>query len=76
MSCLKYLDLLRYPHTIHLHLSQDRAWKEETTSIFDLERMEMEAEQMGETAPWANPNAGDEMMPGFDMDGKMRIGGS
>ena len=59
-----------------LREQQDRAWKEETTSIFDLERMEIEAEQMGEIAPWANPDAGDEMMPGFDMDGKMKIGGS
>lgn len=58
-----------------LREQQDRAWKEETTSIFDLERMEMEAEQMGEVAPWANPDANDDMMPGFDMDGKMKIGG-
>jgi hypothetical protein len=59
-----------------LREQQDRAWKEETTSIFDLERMEIEAEQMGEVAPWANPDAGDEMMPGFDSNGKMKIGGS
>jgi hypothetical protein len=67
-----------YGQGMTLREQQDRAWKEQTTSIFDLERMEMEAEQMGESAPWANPNtAGDDMMmPGFDADGKMRIGGT
>ncbi len=56
---------------------QDRAWKEQTTSIFDLERMELEAEANGETAPWANPNDdGDMLLPGFDASGKMQIGGS
>jgi hypothetical protein len=38
--------------------------------------MELEAEQMGEAAPWTNPDANDDLMPGFDMDGKMKIGGS
>ena len=56
--------------------TQDRAWKEETTSIFDLEAMEIEAERMGERAPWTNPDADDDMMPGFDASGKMRIGGT
>jgi len=55
---------------------QDRAWKEQTTSIFDLETLEIEAERRGETAPWANPDAGDELFPGFGADGKMQIGGS
>lgn len=56
---------------------QDRAWKEQTTSIFDLERMEIEAERMGETAPWANPNSNDDMLiPGFDAEGRMQVGGS
>lgn len=50
-------------------------WKEQTTSIFDLETLEIEAERRGETAPWANPNGGDELLPGFGADGKMRIGG-
>eukprot|EP00956_Cyclotella_meneghiniana_P001219 scaffold1350_cov56-Cyclotella_meneghiniana.AAC.32 len=54
---------------------QDRAWKEQTTSIFDLETLEIEAERRGETAPWANPDGGDELIPGFDADGRMRIGG-
>mmetsp|Transcript_16949 Transcript_16949/g.24131 ORF Transcript_16949/g.24131 Transcript_16949/m.24131 type:complete len:542 (-) Transcript_16949:219-1844(-) len=53
---------------------QDRAWKETTTSIFDLEAMEIEAERMGETAPWANPDSND-IFPGFDADGKIQIGG-
>ena len=53
---------------------QDRMWEDETTSIFDLERMEMEAEQMGEEAPWANPD-NDDIIPGFDTDGVMKIGG-
>ena len=55
---------------------QDRAWKEQTTSIFDLEQLEIEAERRGESAPWSNPEAGDEMFPGFGADGKMQIGGT
>lgn len=56
---------------------QDKAWDEQTTSIFDLERMEIEAERNGETAPWANPNGDDDMfMPGFDKDGRMQVGGT
>jgi len=54
---------------------QDRAWKEQTTSIFDLEQMEIEAEQRGENAPWSNPDAPDDVMPGFDANGRMQIGG-
>lgn len=54
---------------------QDRAWKEQTTSIFDLETLEIEAERRGETAPWGNENGGDELIPGFGADGKMQIGG-
>jgi len=54
---------------------QDRMWKEETTSIFDLERMEIEAERMGQRAPWTNENDND-ILPGFDKDGRMKIGGS
>ena len=50
-------------------------WEEQTTSIWDLETMEIEAERNGEVAPWANPDADDMMMPGFDKDGKMQIGG-
>merc|ERR1712150_256602 len=50
---------------------QDRMWKEETTSIFDLERMEIEAERFGEKAPWANKDINDEILPGFDADGRM-----
>ena len=53
---------------------QDRAWKERTTSIFDLEAMEIDAERRGETAPWGNPNM-DDILPGFDKDGRMSIGG-
>ena len=56
-------------------LLQDRAWKEQTTSIFDLETLEIEAERRGETAPWGNPDGGDELIPGFSADGKMQIGG-
>lgn len=55
---------------------QDRAWAQTTTSIFDLEQMELEAEAGGEHAPWTNPDAPDEMfLPGFDSQGKMKIGG-
>ena len=53
---------------------QDRMWKEQSTSIFDLETLEIEAERRGETAPWANPD-NDDILPGFDAEGKMKIGG-
>ena len=66
-----------YGQGMSLRDQQDRAWKEQTTSIFDLEQMELEAEANGETAPWANPNDdGDMLLPGFDAQGKMQIGGS
>jgi hypothetical protein len=64
-----------YGQGMSLREQQDRAWKEQSTSIFDLETLEIEAERMGETAPWANEN-GDDILPGFDVDGKMKIGGS
>lgn len=53
---------------------QDRAWKETTTSIFDLETLEIDAERRGDSAPWANPD-NDDILPGFNSEGKMRIGG-
>jgi hypothetical protein len=65
-----------YGKGMTLREQQDRMWKEQTTSIFDLETMEIEAERMGGRAPWTNPDQGDEILPGFDKDGKMRIGGS
>mmetsp|Transcript_100679 Transcript_100679/g.204131 ORF Transcript_100679/g.204131 Transcript_100679/m.204131 type:complete len:530 (-) Transcript_100679:225-1814(-) len=66
-----------YGQGMSLREQQDRAWKEQTTSIFDLEQMELEAEANGESAPWANPNDdGDMLLPGFDAQGKMKIGGS
>jgi hypothetical protein len=64
-----------YGKGMTLREQQDRMWKEQTTSIWDLERMEIEAERRGETAPWANPDIDDTFMPGFDADGKMQIGG-
>ncbi|GKY99379.1 hypothetical protein MPSEU_000892600 [Mayamaea pseudoterrestris] len=55
---------------------QDRAWAETTTSIFDLEKMEIDAERRGEQAPWTNPDADDDMLlPGFDAQGRMKVGG-
>lgn len=65
-----------YGQGMSLRDQQDRAWKEQTTSIFDLEQMELEAESRGESAPWTNPDADDDMLiPGFDAQGKMKIGG-
>jgi len=65
-----------YGQGMSLREQQDRAWKEQTTSIFDLEKMELEAESRGEHAPWTNPDADDDMfLPGFDSQGKMKIGG-
>ena len=55
---------------------QDRAWKEQTTSIFYLEQMELEAASRGESAPWTNPDGDEDMLlPGFDSQGRMQVGG-
>mmetsp|Transcript_11306 Transcript_11306/g.16108 ORF Transcript_11306/g.16108 Transcript_11306/m.16108 type:complete len:538 (-) Transcript_11306:353-1966(-) len=64
-----------YGKGMTLREQQDRMWKEQTTSIFDLERMELEAESMGENAPWTNPDAPDDLIPGFDSKGRMQVGG-
>jgi hypothetical protein len=64
-----------YGKGVTLREQQDRMWEEQTTSIFDLETLEIEAERNGEIAPWTNPNNDDMYMPGFDKDGKMQIGG-
>jgi hypothetical protein len=65
-----------YGKGMTLREQQDRMWAEQTTSIFDLERMEIEAERQGDQAPWANPDSDDMFMPGFDSQGRMQIGGS
>lgn len=65
-----------YGKGMTLREQQDRAWSEQTTSIWDLEKLELEAERSGEVAPWSNPNNDDIFMPGFDKDGRMQIGGS
>jgi hypothetical protein len=65
-----------YGSGMSLRDQQDRAWKDQTTSIFELEQMELEAESRGESAPWTNSDAGDDMLlPGFDGQGKMKVGG-
>ena len=53
---------------------QDRMWKEQSTSIFDLETLEIEAERMGEAVPWGK-EGDDDILPGFDASGRMKIGG-
>jgi len=57
---------------------QDKAFQETTTSIFDLEQMELDALSKGEEVPWGNDKSEDEEMLGslFDKEGKMRIGGN
>jgi len=66
-----------YGKGMTLREQQDRMWSEQTTSIFDLERMEIEAERNGERAPWTNPDADDDMLlPGFDSKGRMQVGGN
>lgn len=65
-----------YGKGMTLREQQDRMWADQTTSIFDLETMEIEAERMGGRAPWTNEDAGDEILPGFDAEGKMKIGGN
>jgi hypothetical protein len=65
-----------YGQGMSLREQQDNAWKDSTTSIFDLEQMELEANARGEDAPWTNPDTKDDsFLKGFDMDGKMQIGG-
>jgi len=54
---------------------QDRMWKEQTTSIFDLETLEIQSEQTGEKVPWGN-EGGNDILPGFDAEGRMQVGGS
>ncbi|VEU36107.1 unnamed protein product [Pseudo-nitzschia multistriata] len=66
-----------YGQGMSLRDQQDRMWKEQTTSIFELEQMELEAEANGEKAPWASDKDDDDMLlPGFDAQGKMTIGGT
>jgi hypothetical protein len=64
-----------YGQGMTLREQQDRMWKDQTTSIFDLETMEIEAERMGGRAPWTNEEQGDDILPGFDTSGRMQIGG-
>ena len=64
-----------YGEGMSLRDHQDMMWKDQTTSIFDLETMEIEAERWGEQAPWTNPDAPDDVIPGFDASGRMQIGG-
>ena len=66
-----------YGKGMSLREQQDQMWETQTTSIFDLETLEIEAERNGEIAPWTNPNSNDDdlSMPGFDKDGRMQIGG-
>jgi len=64
-----------YGKGMTLREQQDRAWKEETTSVFDLEKMELQAESQGEKAPWASDSDDDMLLPGFGADGKMQVGG-
>jgi hypothetical protein len=66
-----------YGQGMSLREQQDRAWKDTTTSIFDLEKMELQAESQGDHAPWTNQEAGEDMiLPGFDAKGKMKVGGN
>eukprot|EP00752_Nemacystus_decipiens_P017738 g15905.t1 len=60
---------------------QDRAWKDTTVSVFDLENMEEDGALRGEEMPWANDQYDGmtpEMVKNFkkDSDGNLQIGGS
>jgi len=57
---------------------QDQMFEDGTTSIFELENLELDAMQRGEVAPWAKDGRDDheDMPPMFDADGKMKIGGT
>jgi hypothetical protein len=65
-----------YGSGMTLREQQDRMWKDATTSIFDLETMEIHAERTGERAPWASEADDDSFLPGFDSKGRMQVGGS
>ena len=55
---------------------QDEMFNEKSTSIFDLENMELDAMSKGEKAPWSGSDEEDDMIKGmFDSEGKMRVGG-
>ncbi|CAM9090220.1 unnamed protein product [Phaeothamnion confervicola] len=55
---------------------QDRAWKDGTLSVWDLEKYENQAELAGQEAPWMN-NKYDTMLPkNFNEKGEWNIGGS
>ncbi|CBJ31091.1 conserved unknown protein [Ectocarpus siliculosus] len=60
---------------------QDRAWKDATVSVFDLENMEEDGKLRGEDMPWANDKYDGmtpEMVKNFkqDEDGNLQIGGT
>uniref|UniRef100_A0A7S1EQS5 Uncharacterized protein n=1 Tax=Timspurckia oligopyrenoides TaxID=708627 RepID=A0A7S1EQS5_9RHOD len=48
---------------------QDEAFHKRSVSVFDLERMEIEAEISGSNAPWTGQS--DSPPPGFDKSGRM-----
>lgn len=54
---------------------QDRMWNEGTTSVFDLEAVEMAAEAQNERMPWQDDRYDDMLPPGFDHAGVKKIGG-
>lgn len=60
---------------------QDRAWKDTTVSVFDLEDLEEQGKMQGEEMPWANDmydGMSPEMVKNFKVneDGNIQIGGS
>eukprot|EP00904_Undaria_pinnatifida_P013549 jgi/Undpi1/9324/HiC_scaffold_26.g11782.m1 len=60
---------------------QDRAWKDTTVSVFDLENLEEQGKMQGEEMPWANDmydGMTPEMVKNFKVneDGNIQIGGS
>ncbi|KAJ1447118.1 hypothetical protein M885DRAFT_543942 [Pelagophyceae sp. CCMP2097] len=55
---------------------QDRMWHDSTTSVFDLEAAEFQAETQGDRMPWQNDDYDNMLPPGFDGEtGIRRIGG-
>lgn len=59
---------------------QDKMWNEATTSVFDLEAVEMAAEAQGENVPWSDDRYDDMLPEGWDHAGpggqiKKSIGG-
>ena len=72
-----------YGETMTAREQQDRAWNDQTVSVWDLETMEQQGEITGETMPWHGDVDEQQFIDkmgkkakGLDDNGVRRIGGS